>query len=87
MSIAVNVNDETFEDVTVFGRPMIFTCLRCDRSTLPKVCIFTRCVTTMTDAAIPAKLQSISWLIIGVHSFPTDRLSWNSRIRIGGHIA
>ena len=36
MSILVNVNEETFEDVTVFDSPMIFTCARCDRITLPK---------------------------------------------------
>ena len=27
---------ETFEDVTVFGKPMIFTNLRIDRNTVPK---------------------------------------------------
>lgn len=32
----IDVNEETFENVTVFDRPMLFTCLRCDRSTLPK---------------------------------------------------
>lgn len=32
----INVNEETFENVTVFGQPMLFTCLRCDRTTLPK---------------------------------------------------
>ena len=32
----INVNEETFENVTVFGQPMICTCLRCDRNTLPK---------------------------------------------------
>ena len=32
----INVNEEKFENVTVFGQPMIFTCLRCDKATLPK---------------------------------------------------
>ena len=32
----VNVMEETFENVTVFDQPMLFTCLRCDRETLPK---------------------------------------------------
>ena len=32
----IDVNEETFENVTVFDHPMLFTCLRCDRSTLPK---------------------------------------------------
>ena len=31
-----DVRTTDFEDVTVFDRPMLFTCLRCDRSTLPK---------------------------------------------------
>ena len=36
MSRGVDIRTEEFEDVTVFDRPMLFTCLRCDRSTLPK---------------------------------------------------
>ena len=32
----VNAMTEQFEDVTVFGHPMIFTCMRVDRTTLPK---------------------------------------------------
>lgn len=36
MSSRVDVTKETFEDVTVFGYPMLFTCLRCDRKTLPR---------------------------------------------------
>lgn len=36
----LNVNDETFENVTVFGHPMIYTCSRCDRNTLPKGLFF-----------------------------------------------
>ena len=36
MKYPVDVTTETFEDVTVFDRPMLFTCMRCDRSTLPK---------------------------------------------------
>ncbi len=31
-----DIRTTNFEDVTVFDRPMLFTCLRCDRSTLPK---------------------------------------------------
>ena len=31
-----DIRDEIFEEVTVFGYPMLFTCLRCDRNTLPK---------------------------------------------------
>lgn len=31
----VNANEETFENVVVLGYPMIFTCLRVDRSTVP----------------------------------------------------
>lgn len=32
----VDVNTENFETITLFGQPMLFTCLRCDRNTLPK---------------------------------------------------
>lgn len=32
----VNAMTESFEDVTVLGYPMIFTCLRVDRETVPK---------------------------------------------------
>lgn len=32
----IDVNTENFEIVTVFDYPMLFTCLRCDRSTIPK---------------------------------------------------
>lgn len=28
--------DEVYEEVTVFGKPMLFTCLRIDRDTVPK---------------------------------------------------
>ena len=31
-----DIRDEIFEEVTVFGYPMLFTCLHCDRNTLPK---------------------------------------------------
>lgn len=31
-----DVNTQIFEGITLFGQPMIFTCLRCDRETLPK---------------------------------------------------
>ena len=36
MNWRVDVRTEEFENVTVFGRPMLFTCARCDRTTLPK---------------------------------------------------
>lgn len=32
----VDVMEEDFEDVTVLGQPMLFTCARVDRSTVPK---------------------------------------------------
>lgn len=32
----VNAMTEEFEDVTVLGHPMIFTCLRVDRDTVPE---------------------------------------------------
>lgn len=32
----IDVRKENFEIITVFDRPMLFTCLRCDRKTLPK---------------------------------------------------
>ena len=32
----IDVTKENFEIVTVFDHPMLFTCLRCDRKTLPK---------------------------------------------------
>ncbi len=32
----IDAMEETFEEVTVFGRPMLFTNLRVDRSTVPK---------------------------------------------------
>lgn len=32
----VDAMTETFEDVTVLGQPMIFTCLRVDPATVPK---------------------------------------------------
>jgi len=35
MSYGVNAHEEHFEEVTVFGMPMLFTCLRVDRSTVP----------------------------------------------------
>ena len=31
-----NAMDESFEEVTVLGKPMIFTCARIDRATVPK---------------------------------------------------
>lgn len=31
-----NAMTETFEEVTVLGRPMLFSCLRIDRDTVPK---------------------------------------------------
>lgn len=31
----VNVNEELFENITLFGEPMLFTCERCSRSSLP----------------------------------------------------
>ncbi|MBR5090536.1 MAG: hypothetical protein IK093_13990 [Ruminiclostridium sp.] len=31
-----DIRTEEFENVTVFDKPMLFTCARCDRSTLPK---------------------------------------------------
>ena len=36
MNKGVDVRTESFENVTVLNRPMLFTCLRCDRDTLPK---------------------------------------------------
>lgn len=36
MSYGVNAMTEMFEEVTVLGKPMIFTCLRIDRDTVPK---------------------------------------------------
>ena len=36
MSYQVDVTEETFENVTVFGQPMLFTCARCDKSSLPR---------------------------------------------------
>ena len=36
MSYGVNAMVEKFEEVTVFDQPMIFTCLRIDRETVPK---------------------------------------------------
>ena len=35
-SFKVDVNTEVFEKITLFGQPMLFTNLRCDRETLPK---------------------------------------------------
>ena len=32
----VNAMTEKFEDVTVLGHPMLFTCARVDRDTVPK---------------------------------------------------
>ena len=32
----VDVMEETFENVTVLGHPMLFTCLRVDRKTVPE---------------------------------------------------
>ena len=32
----VNAMTEKFEDVTVLGHPMLFTCLRVDRDTVPQ---------------------------------------------------
>lgn len=32
----VNAMDEKYEDVTVFGHPMLFTCLRVDPETVPE---------------------------------------------------
>lgn len=32
----VNAMTEKFEDVTVLGHPMLFTCLRVDRATVPE---------------------------------------------------
>lgn len=32
----VDAMEETFENVTVFGHPMLFTCLRVDRKTVPE---------------------------------------------------
>lgn len=32
----LNAMNETFEEVTVLGKPMLFSCCRIDRSTVPK---------------------------------------------------
>jgi len=34
-SFKVDVNTEMFENITLFGQPMLFTNLRCDKDTLP----------------------------------------------------
>ena len=34
-SYRVDVNTEMFEEITLFGQPMLFTNARCDRDTLP----------------------------------------------------
>ena len=36
MSNRLNAMKETFEEVTVLDHPMIFTCARIDRDTVPK---------------------------------------------------
>lgn len=36
MGYRVNAEKEVFEEVTVFEQPMLFTCLRVDRNTVPK---------------------------------------------------
>lgn len=36
MSYRLDAMKETFEEVTVLGKPMLFTCCRIDRSTVPK---------------------------------------------------
>ncbi len=36
MSNRLNAMNETFEMVTVLGKPMLFSCCRIDRSTIPK---------------------------------------------------
>ncbi len=36
MGYRVDARKETFEEVTVLDKPMLFTCLRVDRSTVPK---------------------------------------------------
>lgn len=36
MMFRKNAMDEVYEEVTVFGKPMLFTCLRIDRDTVPK---------------------------------------------------
>jgi len=36
MSCRLDAMKETFEEVTVLGKPMLFTCLRIDRNTVPK---------------------------------------------------
>lgn len=32
----INAMEETYEEVTVLGKPMLFTCLRIDRGSVPK---------------------------------------------------
>ena len=36
MSIRINANEETFETVEVLGKPMLFTCCRIEKATVPK---------------------------------------------------
>lgn len=36
MMFRKNAMDEVYEEVTVFGKPMLFACLRIDRDTVPK---------------------------------------------------
>lgn len=36
MGCRADVNTEIFENITLFGRPALFTCLRCDKNTLPQ---------------------------------------------------
>lgn len=36
MSYGIDAREETFEEVTAFDKPMLFTCLRIDRDTVPK---------------------------------------------------
>ena len=47
---------EKFEDVTVLGHPMLFTCLRVDRDTVPQ-----GMYTMMTNRASRFRLPTGSW--------------------------
>lgn len=52
---------EKFEDVTVLGHPMLFTCLRVDRDTVPQGMYMYEVATMMTNRASRFRLPTGSW--------------------------
>ena len=73
----VNAMTEQFEDVTVLGHPMIFTCLRVDRDTVPEGLYMYEVRHDDDSKATPYRSATGSWSIIGERLSPTSQSDWS----------